>query len=305
VSVSDSSDKERKLESWDKSRVYYSAMKILQIIILAIIQGAAELLPISSSAHVIVAEKLMGLDPSSPEMSFLLVMLHTGTMLAVLIYFWSRWKDLIREYKSIIVATICTGIVGLGLQLIIERIVLRNQPHAEVEQLFGNLRLIAISLAAVGLIIIVAGMREERRSSDREVDIKNAGLIGTIQGICLPFRGFSRSGATISMGMFRDITRRRAEEFSFALAVVLTPAVIARETHRLLKQYPSIHAARDASVHLFGPGLLGMCFSFIAGLIALRWLSSWLEQGRWRFFGFYCLFAAAVVFVLYNVLPAS
>ncbi|HKF59673.1 MAG TPA: undecaprenyl-diphosphate phosphatase, partial [Blastocatellia bacterium] len=65
-------------------------MNIIQIIILALIQGAAELLPISSSAHVIVAEKLMGLDPGSPEMSFLLVMLHTGTMFAVLIYFWSR-----------------------------------------------------------------------------------------------------------------------------------------------------------------------------------------------------------------------
>ena len=69
-------------------------MTILQIVILAIIQGTAELLPISSSAHVIVAEKVMGLEPGSPEMSFLLVMLHTGTMFAVLIYFWSRWKDL-------------------------------------------------------------------------------------------------------------------------------------------------------------------------------------------------------------------
>jgi undecaprenyl-diphosphatase len=280
-------------------------MNILQIIILAIIQGAAELLPISSSAHVIVAEKLMGLEPGSPEMSFLLVMLHTGTMFAVLIYFWSRWKDLIREYRAIIVATICTGIVGLGLQLVIERIVLGHQAHAEVEQLFGNLRLIAISLAAVGILIIVAGVKEERRGADREISIKNAGLIGTIQGICLPFRGFSRSGATISTGMLRGISRYRAEEFSFALAIVLTPAVIAREAYRVVKLYPSVHAAQEASFHYFAPGLLGMCFSFAAGLVALRWLSAWLEQGRWKFFGFYCLAAAAVVFALYNLLPAS
>jgi undecaprenyl-diphosphatase len=280
-------------------------MNILQIIILAIIQGAAELLPISSSAHVIVAEKLMGLEPGSPEMSFLLVMLHTGTMFAVLLYFWSRWKDLILEYKAIIVATICTAIVGLGLQFVIEHIVLRHQAHAEVEQLFGNLRLIAISLAAVGIIIILAGTKEERRGSQRQVSITNAGLIGTIQGICLPFRGFSRSGATISMGLFRDISRYRAEEFSFALAIVLTPAVIVREAYRVVKQYPSLHAAREASFHLFAPGLLGMCFSFLAGLVALRWLSAWLEQGRWKFFGFYCLVAAAVVFAIYNLLPAS
>ena len=72
-------------------------MNLFQILILAIIQGAAELLPVSSSAHVIVAEKLMGLDPSSPEMTMLLVMLHTGTMFAVIVYFWISW---VRDYFS-------------------------------------------------------------------------------------------------------------------------------------------------------------------------------------------------------------
>src|SRR5258708_38449392 len=256
-------------------------MNIIQIVILAIIQGAAELLPVSSSAHVIVAEKLMGLDPTSPEMSFLLVMLHTGTMFAVLIYFWSRWRDLIKDYKAIIAATICTGVVGLGLQFVIEKVVLRGD-HAEVEHLFGNLRLIALALAAVGVIIIAAGMREQRRGGKRQIDLTSASLIGIVQGICLPFRGFSRSGATISTGMFLNLARTRAEEFSFALAIVLTPPVIAREAYRLVKVYPSARAAGEASFHLFAPGLLGMCFSFAAGLIALRWLSAWLEQGRWK-----------------------
>ena len=67
-------------------------MMLLKILILAVIQGAAELLPVSSSAHVIVAEKLMGLDPVSPEMTLLLVMLHTGTMFAVIVYFWKAWR---------------------------------------------------------------------------------------------------------------------------------------------------------------------------------------------------------------------
>ncbi len=67
-------------------------MSIFHVIILAIVQGLAELLPVSSSAHVVVAEKLMGLDPSSPEMTLLLVMLHTGTMFAVIVYFWNQWK---------------------------------------------------------------------------------------------------------------------------------------------------------------------------------------------------------------------
>jgi undecaprenyl-diphosphatase len=68
-------------------------MSLLQVILLAVVQGLAELLPVSSSAHVVVAEKLMGLDPSSPQMTLLLVMLHTGTMFAVIAYFWKTWKN--------------------------------------------------------------------------------------------------------------------------------------------------------------------------------------------------------------------
>ena len=67
-------------------------MSLLNVIILAIVQGLAELLPVSSSAHVVVAEKLLGLDPSSPPLTLLLVMLHTGTMIAVIVYFWPRWR---------------------------------------------------------------------------------------------------------------------------------------------------------------------------------------------------------------------
>ena len=67
-------------------------MSLVKILILAMVQGAAELLPVSSSAHVIVMEKLLGLDPTSPEMTLLLVMLHTGTMFAVICYFWNFWK---------------------------------------------------------------------------------------------------------------------------------------------------------------------------------------------------------------------
>src|SRR5947209_18122208 len=97
-----------------------------EILILALIQGAAELLPVSSSAHVILAQKLMGLDPSSPATVFLLIMLHTGTMFAAIVYFWSAWKALLfpprettgtgrRFVVMIVVATAVTGVLGLGL----------------------------------------------------------------------------------------------------------------------------------------------------------------------------------------------
>src|ERR1700733_2106090 len=99
-------------------------MTIFQIVFLAIIQGAAELLPVSSSAHVIVAEKLMGLSPSSPEMTFLLVMLHTGTMGSVLVYFWARWKRFNLEFlKMALLATAFTGFIGLLLKAFIEKVI--------------------------------------------------------------------------------------------------------------------------------------------------------------------------------------
>src|ERR1700674_4985991 len=103
-------------------------MSLLNVIILAIVQGLAELLPVSSSAHVIVAEKLMGLDPSSPPMTLLLVMLHTGTMFAVIVYFWQRWRTTYfqsaRTFKTFAVrvgtATALTAVVGGALIKLIE-----------------------------------------------------------------------------------------------------------------------------------------------------------------------------------------
>ena len=98
-------------------------MSFLKVIVLAIVQGFAELLPVSSSAHVVVAEKLMGLDPSAPAMTLLLVMLHTGTMFAVIVYFWRRWRatyfasmaQFKRTAVQVIMATALTGVIGEAL----------------------------------------------------------------------------------------------------------------------------------------------------------------------------------------------
>lgn len=282
-------------------------MTLLKILILAMVQGAAELLPVSSSAHVIIAEKLMGLDPTSPEMTLLLVMLHTGTMFAVIIFFWKSWKasffSSARAFwgsaKLIIGATILTGAIGLLLKHLIERFILGDVPHAEIELIFGNLSLISAALAAVGVLIIIAGWQSRRTTSgNKPLDLKGALWIGAVQGVCLPFRGFSRSGATISTGLILGITKAKVEEFSFALAVVLTPPVIIREVLRLLKAQHESGQNVASVAGLFYPSLLGMVLSFIAGLLALRWLSNWLERGRWHLFGIYCLCASLAVFLL-------
>src|ERR1700690_1265472 len=122
-------------------------MTIMNIVILAIVQGLAELLPVSSSAHVVVAEKLLGLDPSSPPMTLLLVMLHTGTMFAVIIYFWKQWRRTyfrnLAAFKNIavlvVIATVCTAVIGEGVIKLLEKTVLSGLPHAEIEDMFGHL----------------------------------------------------------------------------------------------------------------------------------------------------------------------
>jgi undecaprenyl-diphosphatase len=286
-------------------------MSLLNVIILAIVQGLAELLPVSSSAHVVVAEKLLGLDPSSPPMTLLLVMLHTGTMCAVIAYFWPQWRGTYFQsaaaFKSIgvfiVIATLCTAVIGEGIVKVIEKTVLRNVPHAQIEDLFSHLELIAPALAAAGVLILIAGVFGNRHptgalSATNDLNAARAGLIGAVQGLCLPFRGFSRSGATISVGMLLGMAKSRAEAFSFALAVVLTPPVVGRETLRLVQGAQVKGTADLTSVALLT--VLGAAVAFLAGLLALKWLSRWLEGGRWYLFGIYCLLAAAAVIFLHR-----
>jgi undecaprenyl-diphosphatase len=280
----------------------------LQIAILGLVQGAAELLPVSSSAHVIIAEKLMRLAPSSPEMLFLIVMLHAGTMGAVIVYFWKSWKSSFFASKAvageavfrITVASAVTAVVAMLLKSLIENTILGGRPGAAVEDLTSNLYLMAIDLAIAGALIVVAGIRADKPApaggpTDGDpIPPGSAIVIGLSQGLSLPFRGLSRSGSTISTAMLLGVRRRAAEEFSFALAVVITPPILGREFLR----FYGARLAAHGSVHvlpLILPALAGMIVSFFAGLLALRWLSGWLADGRWHYFGYYCFAAAACV----------
>ena len=287
-------------------------MILWQVIVLAFVQGLAELLPVSSSAHVVVVEKLMHLDPTSPEMTLLLVLLHTGTMFAVILYFWKQWKQSFfasahvfwRILTRLLVASVITLLVGEGLIKIIEKLFGHGQ-KIEPEQFFGRLDLIAPALLAAGILILISGlMHKAGEGSAFDTDgtprpcLQQSSIIGAVQGLCLPFRGFSRSGATISTGLMLGIAKPQAEAFSFALAVLLTPPVVAREVLRLMKLR---HLEGAALGHAVVPGLLGMVCAFLAGLLALKWLSGWLESGKWYLFGIYCILAAAGVGFLHHL----
>ncbi len=281
-------------------------MPVLAIVVLAVVQGLAELLPVSSSAHVIVAEKLMGLDPTAPEMTLLLVALHTGTMLAVIAFFQKAWRRtffaspgaLRRAIPLLAFSTVLTAAVGYPIKWGIERTVLRSTPGADIELIFGNLPLMSAALAAAGLLILYAGRPRPHAAAGPAPGWREAGWMGAVQGLCLPFRGFSRSGATISTGLILGADRARVEEYSFALAVILTPPVVLREVHRLLAAHREVVVAGGAW-RLFAPGMAGALLSVLAGLAALAWLSRWLERGRWYVFGAYCLVASGGVLALH------
>jgi undecaprenyl-diphosphatase len=301
-------------------------MPIYQVIVLAVVQGLAELLPVSSSAHVVVAEKLMGLDPSSPQMTLLLVMLHTGTMFAVIAYFWKQWVQTYfasaDAFKRFAVraawATGLTLVLGYALMKAIEHTLFKGAPKAQIEDLFGRLDLVAPALFCAGVLILIAGLREKKgdgaaketaaslagsitRRPSGSVTMGQAGWMGILQGLALPFRGFSRSGVTISAGMLTGATKERAERFSFAMAVIITPLAIGREALRVLHQaHDAATAGVPTNLHdTVVKSLLGAVFAFLAGLVALKWLSNWLENGRWYLFGIYCLVASGVVWWLH------
>jgi undecaprenyl-diphosphatase len=236
-------------------------------------------------------------------------MLHTGTMGAVLVYFWPRWKRLLlspgaagshlsatRFVGMVALATAITLVLAYGLKQLIEKVILERMlghSKGEMEQLFRELPLVGGALFAVGGVILVAGYFE-RNAVSQSVTPRCAAVIGLIQSLCIPFRGFSRSGATISTALFLGISRQLAEDFSFALAVALTPFAIAWELRRLV-----LDERFDGNKipQMLAPGLTGMVLSFVAGLVALRLLSAALERGRWRYFGVYCQVAALVLFV--------
>ena len=297
-------------------------MPIYQVIVLAIVQGLAELLPVSSSAHVVVAEKLMGLNPSTPQMTLLLVMLHTGTMFAVIAYFWKQWvqtyfasMDAFKRFAVRVVwATALTGVIGEGLNKLIEHTLFKGQPKAVIEDLFGRLDLVAPALACAGILILIAGLREKKedraakeaaiaagsitRRPSGSVTMGQAGWMGFVQGLCLPFRGFSRSGATISVGHADGrgegaggAVQLRAGGGDYAGGDCARGAAAGARDAGCSSERDTDRSARDGDARACWVRL----FAFLAGLVALKWLSNWLEHGRWHLFGIYCLAASAAV----------
>ncbi len=260
----------------------------LFVIVLGIVQGVTEFLPISSSGHLVLlqvfwrqpqlgAEKLLLLDAT----------VHFATLLAVLWIFRSRVVQLLRVPLSyvvpikltdreradgirlwwlLLIGTIPTAVIGLLLQ-------------QQIERAFTSALAVGISLLITGVLLFFAGRHAVNNRSLSKMRIWDAFIIGTMQGLAI-FPGISRSGFTIGAGLLLGLRQELAAEFSFLLAI---PAILGAMLIEVLK----IHREQISS-SLFGPYLVGGLFALITGIIALRWLLRLLQRGRLGYFAYYC-----------------
>lgn len=258
-------------------------MKIIQIIILGIIQGVAEFLPISSSAHLIIFRDIFGIGSflvDKYEMSFDIA-LHFGTGLAILVYFF---KDFLKMFKDgftkgmktsdgkmlwyVVVATIPAAIFGVLLEDKIDEIIR------------GNYVLICAALSIMGILIYLADKYNEQTKNLAEITLKDAIIIGFSQ-VCALIPGFSRSGTTIAAGRFLKIKRRDAAKFSFYLSA---PVIAGAVFIKVIK-------GDMISLITYNPVsfVIGIFVSFIFGLLCIKFLLKYLKSHDYNVFMWYRL----------------
>lgn len=267
-------------------------MNIFAIFILSLIQGVAEFLPISSSAHLIIFRDLFGIGKgmsANMELTFDIA-LHLGTLLAIGVFFFKDFLNMIikgftkgvkdkdgKVLWYLVAATIPAAIVGVLFEDTIENIIRKKYI------------VIALALAIMGVIIYVADKYSKSNKEIKDISLKDALIIGCSQVFAL-IPGFSRSGTTIAAGRVLGIEREDAAKFSFFLsAPVVCGAVILK---LIDKETWSIILASPMTF------ILGIFLSFVVGLICIKWLLKYLDNHNFKIFMIYRLALAAIV-ILY------
>ncbi len=264
---------------------------MVQMIILGIVQGLTEFLPVSSSAHLVFTEHFLGV----PRPGLVLeAVLHLGTALAALLLFWPdvlrllagfldslRGARLRREQADpygrlawlILLATAVTGVIGLAF---LDRF----------ERMFESLRGTALQLMVTGVILLLA--RERGRREMLETRLSDASALGLAQGIAI-VPGISRSGITVAAALWAGLRREEAARLSFLVAI---PALIAAGLFAL-KDLPQAETLGYTPAQL----LVGFAVSAVFGMIAIRWLLDAIRRGRLAAFALYCWAAGLAVFL--------
>jgi len=241
---------------------------MIKYIFLGIIQGLTEFLPVSSSGHLVIAQKLLGVSVDQAAIS---IILHLGTLLAVVLFFWKDILSFLRNPKLLsltAVVVIITGAIGvLGKDFF--------------ESLFSSVKLVGIAWIFTGLILFAT--RNFTKLDRDKLKVKDALILGLIQGLAV-IPGISRSGITISTLFFRKIQRSLAFTFSFivSIPIILGAALLEAKKIGVLAQTDIRNL------------ITGFIFSFFSGLIALLILKMVINKSKFYYFGYYCIFMAIV-----------
>ena len=252
-------------------------MTLVQALILGIVEGLTEFLPVSSTAHLILTTNVMKLAETEFVKSFQII-IQFGAILSVVVLYWRKflnWEVL----KRLVVAFIPTGIIGLTVYKILK------------QYLLGNLHVILGSLLIGGIVLIIWERfvpKEETEFDLTEITYGRALLIGLCQAVAI-IPGVSRSAATIVGGMLVGVSKRTIVEFSFMLAV---PTMLAASGLELVKN----HAAISENVPALG---VGFVVSFLVAIAAIKWFIAYVKQHDFRVFGWYRIALAIVYFFVF------
>ncbi|PQJ77043.1 undecaprenyl-diphosphate phosphatase [Polaribacter glomeratus] len=256
-------------------------MDILEAIILGVIQGLTEFLPVSSSGHLELAKAILG-DTSVPEESLTFtVVLHFATALSTLVIFRKevleifkglfqfKWNEEFKFSLKIIISMIPAVIVGLLFE-------------KELESFFGGkILLVGCMLLLTALLLLLA---DKAKNTDKKVSFWNAVLIGVSQAIAM-LPGISRSGATISTSVLLGVDRTKAAKFSFLMVVPLIFGKIGKD---VLSGDLNLHSSDMI------PVTAGFIAAFLAGLLACKWMISLVKKSKLSYFAIYCAIVGTI-----------
>jgi len=263
------------------NNTHFSNMEIIKAIILGIIQGLTEFLPVSSSGHLELGKYFMNDNSLAEESMMMTVVLHAATALSTIVIFRKdiaeilgglfqfKWNEETEFSVKIIVSMIPAVSVGLLFE-------------EQMEALFDkNILLVGVMLIVTGLLLLLA---DRAKNTDKKVSFSNAVVIGIAQAIAI-LPGISRSGATISTSVLLNIDRGRAARFSFLMVVPLILGKMAKDL--LDDDFTSV-------VTDYGALAAGFIAAFLTGLVACTWMIKLVKNSKLTYFSIYCFIAAAV-----------
>ena len=258
-------------------------MDIIQTIIIAIVEGLTEFLPISSTGHMIIAEKLLGVKGNDFTTLFT-VAIQLGAILSVVVLYWKKFFNFSRWqfYIKLIVAVIPALVLGYLLS-------------DKIDTLLESTTTVIITMILGGVVLLMIDNYFKKPTIDTEekISFPKAFIIGIWQVIAM-IPGVSRSAASIIGGMQQKLTRKLAAEFSFLLAV---PTMLAATGYKILKTYKTNPAVLKDHHNLMVLGV-GNLIAFIVAILAIKFFIGYLQKHGFKIFGYYRIIVGVILLLL-------